>query len=57
MQPGSAAAKLGVVAGCRLISVNGESTKGMTTKDVTGMLKAAMERGEARKLKFARAPA
>ena len=56
VQTNSMAAQKGVTVGCSLISVNGQPTKGLTTKEVTGLLRAAGEKGEPRRLEFARQP-
>ena len=54
VQPSSMSAKAGVVVGCRLVSINGQSTKGLTTKQVTEMLKVAAAAPEPRVLSFSR---
>ena len=56
VQKGSMAAQKGVTVGCSLISVNGKETKGLTTKEVTGLLREAGQKGEPRRLEFARQP-
>ena len=55
VQAGSAAGASGVTVGCKLVTVNGQSTKGLMTKEVTDMLRAAAAQGQPRTLEFARA--
>jgi citrate lyase synthetase len=56
VQPGGIAAAGGVVVNCRLVAVNGASTEGMTTKQVTEMLRQAAATGETRVLAFSKPP-
>ena len=51
----STADKAGVSVGCRLVSVNGQSTEGLTTKQVENMLRGAAAQAQPRTLEFARA--
>lgn len=51
---GTVAAKEGVQVGCRLVAVNGQSTEGLSTKQVTHMLRDAAKSGEPRVLAFSR---
>ena len=51
----STADKAGVSVGCRLVSVNGQSTEGLTTKEVENMLRGAAAQAQPRTLEFARA--
>ena len=55
VKDGSTADKAGVSVGCRLVSVNGQSTEGLTTKEVENMLRGAAAQAQPRTLEFARA--
>ena len=58
VQAGSFCAQNGVSVGCRLVAVNGHSTEGLSTKQVTEMLKNAVKLKEPRILTFSKpAPA
>ena len=56
VQDGSTVGAVGVTVGCRLVSVNGRLTKGLSMKEVTELLRASSgHEGLPRTLEFARA--
>ena len=54
VKPDSVCASAGVQVGCRLVAINGQSTEGLSTKEVTDMLRAAAASSEGRVLAFTR---